>query len=67
VFVDVGAHGLTGIDFLSIDIELAEPEALAGLDAQRYRPRLVCIEAYPQVRQHILNYFARHGYIRLGK
>jgi FkbM family methyltransferase len=60
------AQGLTDIDFLSIDIELAEPKALAGLDAQRYRPRLVCIEAYPQVRQDILNYFARNGYVLLG-
>lgn len=55
------------IDFLSIDIELAEPQALAGLSLNRFRPRLVCIEAHLPVRQQILDYFARHGYVLLGK
>jgi FkbM family methyltransferase len=55
------------IDFLSIDIELWEPKALAGFDVERFRPQLVCIEAHPQVRQQILDYFARHHYIVVGK
>lgn len=55
------------IDFLTIDIELAEPQALAGLSLNRFRPRLVCIEAHLPVRQQILDYFARHGYVLLGK
>ena len=55
------------IDFLNIDIELWEPKALAGFDIGRYRPELVCIEALPEVRQFILDYFARHGYVALGK
>src|SRR5687767_15917548 len=55
------------IDFLSIDIELWEPKALAGFDIDRYRPELVCIEALPAVRQSILDYFARHGYVAIGK
>ncbi len=55
------------IDFLSIDIELGEPKALAGFDVERFRPQLVCIEAHPQVRQQILDYFARHHYIVVGK
>lgn len=54
-------------DFLSMDIELAEPKALAGFDIERFRPSLVCIEAHPEVRQQILDYFARHDYVVVGK
>jgi FkbM family methyltransferase len=54
-------------DFLSMDIELWEPKALAGFDINRFEPQLVCIEAHPQVRQQILDYFMRHGYTLLGK
>ena len=50
-----------------MDIELSEPKALAGFDVGRYRPQLVCIEAQPETRQQILNYFMRHGYIVIGK
>ena len=46
------------IDLLSMDIELHEPKALAGFDIVRFRPRLACIEAHPEVRQSILDYFA---------
>lgn len=55
------------IDFLSIDIELSEPKALSGFDIARFRPELVCIEAHPEVRQQILDYFARHHYVVAGK
>ena len=55
------------VDFVSIDIELAEPKALAGFDIARFQPRLVCIEAHIDVRQQILDYFARHRYVVLGK
>ena len=55
------------VDFVSIDIELAEPKALAGFDIEKYRPALVCIEAHKSVRQQILDYFARHKYVLLGK
>ena len=55
------------IDFLSMDIELAEPSALRGFDIDRYRPRLVCIEAHPDVRQFILDYFHQAGYVVVGK
>jgi FkbM family methyltransferase len=58
---------VTAIDFLSMDIELAEPKALKGFDVERYRPKLVCIEAHPEVRQQILDYFARHRYVIVGK
>jgi FkbM family methyltransferase len=55
------------LDFMSMDIELAEPKALAGFDIDRFAPRLVCIEAHPEVRQQILDYFATHGYVAVGK
>jgi FkbM family methyltransferase len=58
---------VSAVDFLSIDIELAEPRALAGLTINRFRPALVCIEAHPEVRQQILDYFARNGYVVVGK
>lgn len=58
---------VTTIDFLSIDIELAEPKALKGFDVERFRPSLVCIEDHPEVRQQILDYFARHRYALAGK
>ena len=56
-----------GFDFISMDIELAEPKALAGFDLTRYRPRLVCIEAHPRVRQEILDYFMARQYRLVGK
>ena len=59
--------GIKAFDFLSMDIELAEPRALAGLDIERFRPALVCIEAQVEVRQQIFDYFARHGYVPVGK
>jgi len=58
---------ISSIDFLSLDIELSEPKALAGFDVERYRPALVCVEAWLPVRQQILDYFARHGYTVVGK
>jgi len=53
------------IDFLNMDIELWEPQALAGFDIERYKPDLVCIEAHRQVRDQILAYFIEHGYARM--
>ena len=32
------------IDFLSMDIELHEPQALAGFHIERFKPSLVCVE-----------------------
>jgi FkbM family methyltransferase len=59
--------GITRLDFMSMDIELAEPKALAGFDIDRYRPALVCIEAHGEVRQAILDYFQSHGYVTVSK
>jgi FkbM family methyltransferase len=59
--------GVTRIDFLTMDIELAEPKALAGFDLARYMPRLVCVESHPEVRQQILDYFSERGYRVVGR
>jgi FkbM family methyltransferase len=61
------AEGVTTIDFLSMDIELHEPKALRGFAISRFKPSLVCIEALLPVRQQILEYFARNGYVLVGK
>jgi len=61
------AEKLSRIDFLSIDVELHEPQVLKGFDIQRFKPSLVCIEGLLPVRQPILNYFAEHGYVLVGK
>ncbi len=59
--------GVSRIDLLSVDVELAEPKVLAGFDVDRFKPSLVCIEAHPQVRQQILDYFAVHRYVAIGR
>jgi FkbM family methyltransferase len=59
--------GVDHVDFLSVDIELAEPRALAGFNIERFKPGLVCVEAHPTVRQAILDYFQQHGYVLVGK
>jgi len=60
-------EGVASIDFMAMDIELHEPQALAGFDIARYRPALVGIEAHRDVRQAILTYFHDHDYVLLGK
>src|SRR5262249_6121083 len=59
--------GLPKVDFMSMDIELAEPKALAGFDIDRFAPRLVVVEAHPEVRQQLLDYFAQHHYRVVGR
>lgn len=58
-------NGVTRVDLLSMDIEGAEPKALAGFDIQKYKPRLVVIESSPHVQEPILQYFTTHGYERI--
>lgn len=55
------------VDFVSMDIELAEPRALAGFDVERFQPGLVCVEAHPPVRQAIIDYFHQHNFVVAGK
>ncbi len=59
--------GIERFDFLNMDIELAEPKALAGFSIRKYQPGVVCIEAHPEVRQQILDYFAMNGYVAIGR
>jgi FkbM family methyltransferase len=59
--------GITRFDLLSVDVELAEPKVLAGFEIDRFRPALVCVESQPEVRQQILDYFAHHRYVLLGR
>jgi len=49
--------GLSGIDFLSLDVEGVELEVLRGLDLKRYQPRLILIE------DHVHNY-QKHRFLR---
>ena len=48
-----------------MDIEEAEPAALAGFDIERFAPELVCIEANHRIQDELLAYFTRHGYERI--
>lgn len=60
-------NGVTHLDFLSMDIEGHEPQALAGFDIERFRPGLACVEAKPENRDAIKRYFAAHGYAQLER
>lgn len=60
-------NGVSRLQFVSIDVELHEPQVLAGFDLKRFAPELVCIEAHPEVRQAILDYFTARDYVIVGK
>ena len=59
--------GITRIDFLSVDVELHEPMVFKGFSIERFQPKLVCAESHLEVRQQILDYFAAHNYVVVGK
>jgi FkbM family methyltransferase len=59
-------NGLARIDFMSMDIEDAEPMALAGFDIARFRPELACVEVKSN-RDKIRAWFDAHGYERLDR
>lgn len=61
------AERVERVDFVSMDIELHEPKALAGFDIARFKPALVCIEGHLEVRQDIIDYFTRRQYALVGK
>lgn len=55
--------GVDTIDFMSMDIEGAEPLALAGFDIERFAPQFVCIEGrWSENAPIIREYFESHGY-----
>lgn len=56
------AEKATKVDFVSLDIEGSEPEALQAFDIERYRPDLLCVEMQKYTRDLLLAYFAEHGY-----
>lgn len=60
-------HKVARAHFVSIDVELHEPQVLAGFDVKRFLPELVCIEAHPEVRQAILDFFTSRDYVVVGK
>lgn len=41
-------HGVTAVDFLSLDLEGFERPALRGLDFSRHRPRFILVEAHDE-------------------
>jgi FkbM family methyltransferase len=59
--------GVKKINFLSMDIEDAEPAALAGFDIKRFQPELVCIEAHPPIQDQLTAYFEKHNYKKIKK
>jgi FkbM family methyltransferase len=60
-------NGVKQIDFLSLDIEGSELLALQGLDIERFKPRLVCVEWFHAGREKLQAYFAAHGYARIER
>ena len=58
-------NGIEKVDFLSMNIEGAEPIALRGFDIQRYKPDLCCVEA--SASQEVLDYFEANGYELIEK
>lgn len=60
-------QGVEHVDFVSMDIEEHEPEALAGFDIEKYAPGLVCIEAHGRTQDQLYAYFVEHGYRRLDQ
>jgi FkbM family methyltransferase len=61
---DLLAHEkIDHIDMMSMDIEGFEPQALSAFDIKRFRPKVVVVEVHGVVRQQLLDYFTRHGYV----
>lgn len=60
-------HSVSKVDFVSIDIEGAEPQALAGFDIDRFKPELLCVEAKVKNREFLAKYFADHGYEQIQR
>ncbi len=60
-------EGVERIDFLSMDVEQAEPLALAGFDIKRFHPKLVCVEVQAPVAARIEDYMRRNGWVELRR
>jgi|SRR5579862_2561204 len=61
-------EGHTGdIDFVSIDVEGSEEEVLEGFDLDRYRPRLMVLEANTEPEAEALDRYAQSRGYRLAR
>ncbi len=60
-------EGVKKIDFLSMDINGAEPAALRGFDIKRFRPELVHVEANAHRKDELTEYFSSNGYKRIDE
>ncbi len=63
------ANRVSKIDFLLLDIEMGEFKALNGFEIERFKPKLVCVEAL-NIKEHkrkILAYFQEHDYERIDE
>jgi FkbM family methyltransferase len=59
----LGREGVAHVDLLSLDIEGAEPAALAGFSIGRFQPALACVEIHSaEFGRAIGEYFTLHGY-----
>lgn len=63
----LAAEKVTKVDFVSLDIEGSEPEALEAFDIDRYRPELLCVEMQTYTRDRLLDYFTSHGYVPIER
>jgi FkbM family methyltransferase len=56
-------NGVSEVDFISIDVEGTEAEVLTGLDLDRYKPRVLVLEANTAAEKQALDeYLVPRGY-----
>ena len=60
-------YNVSDIDFLSLDIEGAELEALKGLNLNKYRPKWILIEAGAKRFNDVDHFLRMNGYTQLEK
>lgn len=56
------ARNVDRVDFVSLDIEGFELQALEGFDIDRYRPELLCVEMHGDTAGQVQRHLAAHGY-----
>ena len=56
-------ENVSRLDLMSMDIEGHEPQALAAFSIDRFRPKVVVVEAHGNGRQQVMDYFTTHGYV----
>jgi Methyltransferase FkbM domain len=59
-------HGITKLDFLSIDTEGSEFEILKNFDFPKYQPTVIAVEHnYTDHRSKLYDLISQHGYVRV--